>query len=65
MALPKRIPPSTLAAATLACDELPQMRVADLTDGSLQLSEGHFTVPEGPGLGIHVDEKVIEKYRVA
>ena len=56
---------STLAAATLACDELPQMRVADLTDGSLQLSEGHFTVPEGPGLGIHVDEKVIEKYRVA
>jgi L-alanine-DL-glutamate epimerase-like enolase superfamily enzyme len=56
---------STLAAATLACDELPHMRVADLTDGSLQQSEGHFTVPQGPGLGIHVDEKVIEKYRVA
>ncbi|HJN30003.1 MAG TPA: enolase C-terminal domain-like protein [Candidatus Latescibacteria bacterium] len=56
---------STLAAATLACDELPHMRVADITDGSLQLADGHFVVPEGPGLGVHIDEKVIEAYRVA
>lgn len=56
---------ATLAMATLPCDELPHMRVADITNGSLQLSDGHFQLPEGSGLGIEVDERTIEKYRVA
>lgn len=56
---------ATLAAATLPCDELPHMRIGDITAGSLELNQGHFTVPEGPGLGIHIDEAVIERYRVA
>ncbi len=56
---------STLANATLACDELPFTRIADVCNGSLQVEAGHFLVPEGPGLGIHVDLDVVEKYRVA
>ena len=56
---------STLANATLPCDELPFTRVADVVAEGLQLEKGHFLVPEGPGLGIKVDMAVVEKYRVA
>lgn len=56
---------STLANATLPCDELPHTRIADVCDGSLVIDKGHFIVPEGPGLGIQVDQSVIDRYRVA
>ena len=56
---------ATLPNATLPCDELPFTREADVSAGGLNLSEGHFTVPTGPGLGIEVDMGVIERYRVA
>ena len=56
---------ATLPNATLPCDELPFTREADVSAGGLNLSEGHFTVPMGPGLGIEVDMGVIERYRVA
>ncbi|NKB71442.1 MAG: hypothetical protein GKR89_30590 [Candidatus Latescibacteria bacterium] len=56
---------STLANATLPCDELPFTREADVLAGSLALDKGHFTVPEGPGLGVKVDMEVVERYRVA
>ncbi|MCC7265067.1 MAG: hypothetical protein IT369_21385 [Candidatus Latescibacteria bacterium] len=56
---------STLPNATLPCDELPFTRVADVVAGSLVLDQGHFQVPQGPGLGVAVDLKVVEKYRVA
>jgi L-alanine-DL-glutamate epimerase-like enolase superfamily enzyme len=55
---------STLPNATLPCDELPFTREADVLAGSLQLEEGHFTVPTGPGLGVAVDMGVVQKYRV-
>ena len=55
---------ATLPNATLPCDELPFTREADVLAGGLDLSEGHFTVPTGPGLGIEVDMGVIERYRV-
>ena len=55
----------TLPNATLPCDELPHMRVADVVKEGLQLEKGHFLVPEGPGLGIEVNLDIIEKYRVA
>jgi L-alanine-DL-glutamate epimerase-like enolase superfamily enzyme len=35
----------------------------DLTAQKFPLVEGMVSVPEGPGLGIEVDESVIEKYR--
>ena len=56
---------STLPNATLPCDELPFMRVADVLQGSLELADGHFTVPDGHGLGVSVDMSVLEKYQVA
>lgn len=31
----------------------------------LRLADGHLTVPCGPGLGVEVDEKTIERYRIA
>ena len=56
---------STIPNATLPCDELPFVRVADVLGGSLVLEEGHFRVPEGAGLGVELDMGIIEKYRVA
>jgi muconate cycloisomerase len=55
----------TLRNATLPCDELPFVRVADVLGGSLRLEEGHFLVPDGPGLGVELDLEVMERYRVA
>jgi L-alanine-DL-glutamate epimerase-like enolase superfamily enzyme len=31
----------------------------------LKLVDGHLNVPEGPGLGVEVDEETIQKYRLA
>jgi len=56
---------ATIPNATLPCDELPFTRVADVLEDGLDLSEGHFTVPDGPGLGIRVNMEVVEEYRVA
>lgn len=36
----------------------------DLLSSRLQVVDGYIAVPEGPGLGIEVDEKAIERYRV-
>lgn len=55
----------TLANATLPCDELPFTRVADVLAEGLRLEGGYFLVPQAPGLGVRVDMKVVEKYRVA
>jgi L-alanine-DL-glutamate epimerase-like enolase superfamily enzyme len=54
---------ATLPNATLPCDELPFTRIAEVADG-LTVADGHFTVPDGPGLGVKLDMKVVEKYRV-
>jgi D-galactarolactone cycloisomerase len=32
---------------------------------AIEARDGHMRVPQGPGLGIDVDERVIERYRVA
>jgi L-alanine-DL-glutamate epimerase-like enolase superfamily enzyme len=55
---------ATIPNATLPCDELPFVRVADVLDQGLDLSDGHFTVPSGPGLGVTLDMGVVAKYRV-
>ncbi len=55
---------ATIPNATLPCDELPFTRVADVLDEGLILENGHFEVPEKPGLGVTLDMGVVEKYRV-
>ena len=39
-------------------------RVADVLDDGLELNNGHFKVPLSPGLGVSVDMKIVEQYRV-
>lgn len=55
---------ATIPNATLPCDELPFTRVADVVGGGLVVENGHFIVPEAPGLGVNLDMAVVEKYRV-
>ena len=54
---------AALPNATLPCDELPFVRIAEVADG-MTVEDGNFTVPDGPGLGVKLDMQVIEKYRV-
>jgi len=54
----------TIPNATLPCDELPFVRVADVLGGSLALEKGHFAVPSAPGLGVELDMGVVGQYRV-
>ena len=55
---------ATIPNATLPCDELPFVRIADVLSGALVVENGHFLLPEGPGLGVTLDMAVVEKYRV-
>jgi L-alanine-DL-glutamate epimerase-like enolase superfamily enzyme len=55
---------STIPNATLPCDELPFVRVADVINEGLGLKDGHFDVPTGPGLGVTLNMDVVERYRV-
>lgn len=36
----------------------------ELCHKPIQLEEGFLRVPQGPGLGVEVNEETIEKYRV-
>src|SRR5205807_376279 len=46
------------------CDEQGALRQT-LTRQRFPVVDGDITVPEEPGLGVELDEKVVEKYRVA
>jgi L-rhamnonate dehydratase len=37
----------------------------ELVRDPLRMVDGHLPVPQGPGLGVEVNEAVIERYRVA
>jgi L-alanine-DL-glutamate epimerase-like enolase superfamily enzyme len=54
---------STLPNDLRACGELPFLREDSLVGDSLEIKDGHIAVPEGPGLGIELDEKAVAKYR--
>jgi muconate cycloisomerase len=41
------------------------LRVDDLITEPLEIADGHVRVPEGPGLGVTLDEAAVERYRVA
>ena len=45
-------------------DELPHIRVDDLSGGSMNLSDGAITLSDASGLGIRVDMEAVEKHRV-
>lgn len=40
------------------------LRVDDLITEPLVIADGHVRVPEGPGLGVTLDEAAVERYRV-
>lgn len=40
------------------------LRVDDLITQPLEISDGHVRVPEGPGLGVTLDESAVERYRI-
>jgi L-alanine-DL-glutamate epimerase-like enolase superfamily enzyme len=54
----------TIPNATMPCDELPFIHENDLIGGGLEVKDGGFLVPEGPGLGIQLDEAALQYYRV-
>ncbi len=51
---------------TYACDQYyPWTNPDTLAEGfAIQIKDGHAKVPEGPGLGIEINEDIIEEYRV-
>ena len=54
----------TLPNCTMPIDELPHIRVDDLSGGSMNLSDGAITLSDTPGLGIRLDMEAVEKYRI-
>jgi muconate cycloisomerase len=42
----------------------PQKYATQVTDGGLEVRDGHLRVPDGPGLGIEVDLDAVERLRV-
>ncbi|MFQ6044134.1 MAG: mandelate racemase/muconate lactonizing enzyme family protein, partial [Candidatus Poribacteria bacterium] len=54
----------TLPNCTMPIDELPHIRVNDLSGDSMNLSDGAITISDEPGLGITLDMGAVEKYRV-
>ena len=54
---------STMRNDLRACGELPFLREDHLVGDSLEIKDAHIAVPQGPGLGIELDEKAVAKYR--
>ena len=54
----------TIPNCTMPIDELPHIRVDDLSGGSMNLSDGAITLSDTPGLGISLDMEAVEKYRI-
>ncbi|MDE0423855.1 MAG: hypothetical protein OXN25_03175 [Candidatus Poribacteria bacterium] len=54
----------TLPNCTMPIDELPHIRVDDLSGGSMDLSNGAITLIEEPGLGVSLDMNAVERYQI-
>ena len=54
---------SALPAFQLAMDTTYMSHGADILSAPLVISEGSYLVPEGPGLGVEVNEEALEEYR--
>ena len=55
---------SVLSHAHLPYITCSELWANDLLKNKIQVVDGYMPVPDGPGLGIEVDEKAIEKYAV-
>ena len=55
---------AVLSHAQLPCITCNELWKHDLLDKRQEVRDGYLQVPDGPGLGVEVDEKVVEKYRV-
>ena len=54
----------TLPNCTMPIDELPHIRIDDLSGGSMDLSNGAITLPEAPGLGVSLDMNAVKQYQI-
>jgi L-alanine-DL-glutamate epimerase-like enolase superfamily enzyme len=54
----------TLPDCTMPIDELPHIRIDDLSGGSMDISNGAIMLSDAPGLGITLDMDAVEKYRI-
>jgi L-alanine-DL-glutamate epimerase-like enolase superfamily enzyme len=45
-------------------DELPHIRIDDLSGGSMDLSNGAINLSDKPGLGISLDMDAVERYQI-
>ncbi len=54
----------TLPNCTMPIDELPHIRIDDLSGGSMNISNGAITLSDAPGLGVTLDMDAVEKYRI-
>ena len=54
----------TIPNCTMPIDELPHIRVDDLSGGSMDLSNGAINLTDAPGLGISLDMEAVERYRI-
>lgn len=54
----------TLPNCTMPVDELPHIRIDDLSGGSMDISNGAITLPEAPGLGVSLDMEGVERYQI-
>jgi len=55
---------AALPNATRAIDTVPDLRVASVVANPLRPRDGFVRVPDSPGLGVELDEEVIERFRV-
>ena len=54
----------TIPNCTMPIDELPHIRIDDLSGGSMDLSNGAINLTDAPGLGISLDMDAVERYRI-
>lgn len=55
---------STIPNCSMPIDELPHIRVDDLSGGSMNLANGAIQLSDEPGLGIQLDMDAVEHYRI-
>ena len=54
----------TIPNCTMPIDELPHIRIDDLSGGSMDLSNGAINLSDKPGLGISLDMDAVERYQI-
>jgi L-alanine-DL-glutamate epimerase-like enolase superfamily enzyme len=55
---------AALPAIDLAADSVYYSLAADVLEETIDFENGGFPVPEGPGLGVTVDESAVESFRI-